>query len=930
MLQATRLISSLALSAALLTPTAAVAQDGEDMHVERVREPDPIDFDSVHEPEPRARGCTHYRDWDPMPLPEMVVDSSASAQVYDAPDIHAGLERAAMIGDVNGDGVVAICVEPGVYPGGFLVALSQFKVPVVLYSSQGADHTFVRGGKTNGEVVHAIAVSGQGAQITHHRDWRRDAYIQGLDVSGYGDAVIDNEANPYGLEGHLGEGDHTPDPEGGLTLVDGGAALLCRNASLSLRRMRFEFNQDGGPGGAVRLTGSDVYLGESELRGNFSRSVGGAVSAEDSPLEVGGSEFEFNYADAGGALSARSTEELRSTLRVYGSVFDGNEALSLVNGANDGGAIEAIDLDWLRLRDATFSNNRTAGGLGGAVYAFDVGEVFDHGSRWSGNQAFGGLAWGGALAVFRSDVFSQGASFSGNEARAGGALYVQEGELILTEAEFGANVARDGEGGGAWLDRVDLVLDEAWFHGNEATEGGGLALNGRGLISRSLFEGNFADGMGAGVAWLDFRGVGTRTLGVSDTRFIGNRLRGVGVTWQNPDAYAYGAGLACHLLEADGDKGTLSIDGGRFEDNRKALGGLPSALHGGGLSVYYGCNAELVGTTFHDNAAHNGGGIFAHSTSLLADQLTMTENHADGEGGAINFDRLLTLNPNQNLYYLLEDAELWLSNSDLLRNTAHWGAGLAVDCHPTDGPAWQVTPELEIAVELSDVDVIDNVADNMGGGVSVDRCRLVHQGGNYVGNVARYGSGGAIFTASTSAVELSQLRILDNETPSGAGSALRLTVAEVIASNLLVAGNEGDGPAVFIHGIGFSPSSALEHLTIAHNRLVGGGLGTSSGLHIQGYGAPPSPFNNLVSANDGLMQVSDPAPLPAGAWLVWHPPPATLQDVCSIDPSLVVFDDPLLTGTYGLGAGSPAAGAGVDAFGNAVDLGAFGGAGGSF
>lgn len=276
---------NLALGLALLLPSTAAAEDRGDpdrhrtLHQDDVRPEDP-----ASDLQPLAQDCTQPRDWDPMPLPEVIVDNGPNAPIGTAPDIHLALAEAANLGDLNGDGVVAICVEPGTYAGGFVLRLSRFSVPVVLYSSRGASATAIRGGKGDGHVTHAVVVDGEDANIVHHRDWRRDAWIRGFDISGYGDRVVPVDSSPFDFGIDTGDGGPPIEPLlGGRTDLDGGAALLAIEASLGLDWMVFNSNQDGGargrgPADRLRHLGRQQPPGRELQRGRRRGDLGRGVA----------------------------------------------------------------------------------------------------------------------------------------------------------------------------------------------------------------------------------------------------------------------------------------------------------------------------------------------------------------------------------------------------------------------------------------------------------------------------------------------------------------------------------------------------------------------------------------------------------------------------------------------------------------------------
>lgn len=604
--------------------------------------------------------------------------------------------------------------------------------------------------------------------------------------------------------------------------------------------------------------------------------------------------------------------------------FAQNEATG--DGVGDGGAVWAHSLASVRVNDSTFEGNHSWHGGAGGVHAAKVTALVAEGSVWSENSSLAGP--GGGLWVSEADVRIAGCRFERNSARAAGGLAQVGGALELLDSEFVDNVA-SLDAGGAALSSVALDASGVTFSGNTAAMGGAMTLHGNGSIARSQFLGNTAESLGGGLLWTGIPPQWDRALAVTDTDFTSNRLEGSAPNWAGVHEWLYGAGLACHLDEPPGDKGVLELTRGRFEDNRQSAGSPGGRLLGGGLSLYFGCDADVDGTEFADNAADSGGGIFVDSTSLTASNLRMEGNDAVSRGGGIAFDRRTTQSPYDWNTFNLADPSLLLSDSLFELNEAASGGALSVDCEPEDGPNWAAAADFDLRVELTDVDVLDNIARSFGGGTYVDSCRLAHTGGTYSGNLAKTGSGGAISAVHPSAPELLQLRFLANEAPQGAGSALSLHVRDGSLANLLAADNEGDGPAVWLTLSGGQPIP-MEHLTVANNRRSVGASAAMSGLRVQGSTALLRPSNNLVAANEGMVQVSTSSLVPTGDWLVWHPSALTVGDACTLPTAGVLLAYPDLLPDYELNQGSPASGAGVDANGASVDLGAFGGANGVF
>ncbi|MEO0605521.1 MAG: hypothetical protein AAF211_29085 [Myxococcota bacterium] len=176
-------------------------------------------------------------------------------------------------------------------------------------------------------------------------------------------------------------GNHAGGNGGGLAMVDGCAEV---------QFTAFDDNTSQGRGGGLSASGSSVSVISGRFDGNRAASVGGALQVEG-PLEITGTGFTANLAnERGGAVHVTA-----DAVSIDGSTF-------IDNGAADaGGAIAALDVPALQLRDDAFTDNTAS--VGSAIDADTLQLVVEGGSF--GGPPTGSLA---PLRATRPDGFVSG------------------------------------------------------------------------------------------------------------------------------------------------------------------------------------------------------------------------------------------------------------------------------------------------------------------------------------------------------------------------------------------------------------------------------------------------------------------------------------------------------------------------------------------
>jgi hypothetical protein len=199
----------------------------------------------------------------------------------------------------------------------------------------------------------------------------------------------------------------------------------------------------------------------------------------------------------------------------------------------------------------------------------------------------------GALTVTHSGVYN---SAAGN----GGGLY-NEGVLVVQASTLSGNTATDPiGGGGAVFNTGVLTLTDSRLAGNAGEFGAALVnLSGGAWVQRSTFANNRANTAGAGI----YTSAGV--LHIAECTFTGNAT--------GSDAGAYGGALVT-------DGGELFVTRTTFANNR--------AFNGGGVYLMGAGVAAIHNSTLAGNLATNSGGGLYNESSILG---RAREQHHHGE-----------------------------------------------------------------------------------------------------------------------------------------------------------------------------------------------------------------------------------------------------------------------------------------------------------
>lgn len=466
---------------------------------------------------------------------------------------------------------------------------------------------------------------------------------------------------------------------------NGGAIHLSSNGSLKIGSSAFSGNQANTNGGAVYICNqSTLALTDVAVRDNNAGNYGGAVYSASSILTVSGDEtvFESNSAVAhGGAfyLSYQILDEVRvpSTLTATGGTFAGNSSVS--GGAISGRTDSVITLTGVTLKDNSTPNaTATRGEGGGAIYLNNATLNLNASVLEQNSSGYYGGAiradesainikdncllvgnvgiTGSALYVYHdTDLVAENLTVSNNnsEETYNSVIYIGGGECSFTNVTVSGN--RADMGGVFYFNNATVTLSGITATENKAINGGVFYINKSTVVASGINASGNESNLG-GVIYARMS-----TIELSDSTFENNKsgtnggaigLAGSELTvsgeysfTNNSAAGHAGAIYVSYYEEKDENnelimqwKGKLTATGGSFIGN--------TAMGGGAISIRSSCEANIAECVFngniangysgeHDGDGEGGGAIYVGYGALNLHKVTMTENRAEGFGGAV-------------------------------------------------------------------------------------------------------------------------------------------------------------------------------------------------------------------------------------------------------------------------------------------------------
>ena len=418
--------------------------------------------------------------------------------------------------------------------------------------------------------------------------------------------------------------------------VEGGA--IYNDGSLTLSDVKLSDNAADGYGGAVfnngELVVSDSVFDSNDVlnRGSASVDYGGAAIYNwyDGVLTVSGSNFTNNI------KNYKNGDRLVGAVATIGDATI-SDSYFVNNAGRWGGAISASgyliagdDVNTLTVSGSTFKEN---GGLYGAGIfvagsdftvsdcVFDKNTVFGKGNMTPNNNN------GAAIVVTDTgkDITGAitGSNFTNNKAQYGGAIYICEGNIAISDSLFENNSA-DVKGGAIDIDSainnpVVTVKDSKFVNNTPQAIHNSKELH---LGIETFTDLQNAIGLVDGILTLD------SDIAMTDDE-AANFVNGVII---NKNIRIDGKG---HTIDAKNLGRIFEIDGGFAVTLTNVT--LTNGKADKGGAIYNFGNLDLVHVNFVNNTAKYGGAIMNYAYGLVLDDSTFTNNTAKIGGAIYNY-----------------------------------------------------------------------------------------------------------------------------------------------------------------------------------------------------------------------------------------------------------------------------------------------------
>ena len=426
------------------------------------------------------------------------------------------------------------------------------------------------------------------------------------------------------------------------TLINGKATkggAIYNDGSLTLSDVKLSDNAADSYGGAVfnngHLVVSDSVFDSNDIvnRGSASVDYGGAAIYNwyDGVLTVSGSNFTNNI------KNYKNGDRLVGAIATIGDATI-SDSYFVNNAGRWGGAITTSgaliagdDVNTLTVSGSTFKEN---GGLYGAgIFVagsdFTVSDcVFDKNTAFGKGDMTPNNNNGAAIVVTDTgkDITGAitGSKFTNNKAQYGGAIYICEGNIAISDSLFENNSA-DVEGGAIDINTVngnpEVSISGSKFINNSASYGGAI-VNVKDLTVRNTeFVNNIPDTI------FNYVGFGGNLdLGIENFTDLQNAIGLVTGTLTLNQNVAMTAKEAANFVNGVVINKNIAIDGKGHTIDAKNLGRI--------FSIGEGFTVTLTNATLINGKATKGGAIYNDGSLTLSD-VKLSDNAADSYGGAV-------------------------------------------------------------------------------------------------------------------------------------------------------------------------------------------------------------------------------------------------------------------------------------------------------
>lgn len=560
-----------------------------------------------------------------------------------------------------------------------------------------------------------------------------------------------------------------------------------------------------GAGGGIGFSGkSQVTMSGGTVSGNYAVQGGGAIVQSGASMILTGGTFSGNESKAyAGAIYVNqpNADGTLSTLTMSGGTITGNKS------GNAAGGIY-VNKGYMEMTGGTISKNQTAnygcgiyfmrsegkvtGGTitgnvsgkdGAGLYAY-AGKVEIGGDvKVTGNTSQKG-AGGGLGFTKECQAKLTGGTITGNDAGNAGGIIVQgQAHLTMTGGYVGYNTTR-ASGGGVYVNKSSMDFYGGTITGNTSVKtGAGLFANDSTTrFAGTVFTKNEATANG-----------GAMYINKGKATFNGG-------TYSDNSSLRYGGGIYMNAAEvtmnaakitgnyAKVGSGGMHAYGGKLtleKDVLVAENTTDSA--GGGICVTKFCQLIINGSVFEKNEANNGGGVLIQNwaSATLNDAIIRENVSYDGSGLYVFSNVVVYMNGGQVTGNI---------SKTRLNNSGQTVGGNAAGVYVHTSTR---TQSGQSTLYLNGVEISNNVAERVGGGVYLDMQMILHMDGCTVQNNQAGGYGAGIYQASGTTLTVKDTKILANS-GTATGSAL-YAGSDFVLDGCTITGNKTtDGTAVYV------------------------------------------------------------------------------------------------------------------------------------
>ena len=426
------------------------------------------------------------------------------------------------------------------------------------------------------------------------------------------------------------------------TLINGKAdkgGAIYNDGSLTLSDVKLSDNAADSYGGAVfnngHLVVSDSVFDSNDIvnRGSASVDYGGAAIYNwyDGVLTVSGSNFINNI------KNYKNGDRLVGAIATIGDATI-SDSYFVNNTGRWGGAISTAgyllagdDVNTLTVSGSTFKENGGLYGAGIFVWGSDfiVSDcVFDKNTAFGKGDMTPNNNNGAAIVVTDTgkDITGAitGSKFTNNKAQYGGAIYICEGNIAISDSLFENNSA-DVEGGAIDINTVngnpEVSISGSKFINNSASYGGAI-VNVKDLTVRNTeFVNNAPDTI------FNYVGFGGNLdLGIENFTDLQNAIGLVTGTLTLNQNVVMTDDEAANFVNGVVINKNIRIDGKGHTIDARDLGRI--------FSIGEGFTVTLTNATLINGKADKGGAIYNDGSLTLSD-VKLSDNAADSYGGAV-------------------------------------------------------------------------------------------------------------------------------------------------------------------------------------------------------------------------------------------------------------------------------------------------------